>query len=424
MSKAGESMIKVKKLDCGITLIMENIPYVQSASLGIWSKTGSVDETKKYAGISHLIEHMIFKGTEKRSAKQIAEDVDKIGSHINAFTGKEATCYYIKTLASNIDKSIEILLDMFLNSVFAKNELEKEKHVIYEEMKMIEDSPEDDIHDIICELVFKGDPLSQTIIGTKSSLSRITGDSIKKYIFNEYTRNSVVISVAGKFNEEHLVKLIGGKLSGLNEAKSKKTCEYNPYTTSFKVKVKDIEQAHVCLGTRGVKLDDKNYYAFTVLNNIFGGTMSARLFQSIREDKGLAYSVYSASNSFIDMGVFSIYAAVSHDKARETVIAVRDELMKLKKDGISEDELSAAKEQLKGSYIFSQESVSGRMFSIGKNMTLLGKIFTPEEVIAGIDKVTRDDIEEVSEQINRFENYSAVLITNRRADLSKWMKEQ
>ena len=417
-------MIKARKLDCGVTLIMEHIPYVQSAAFGVWARVGSVDEKKNTAGISHLIEHMIFKGTEKRSAKQIAEDVDKIGSNINAFTGKEATCYYIKTLASNIDKSIDIVLDMFLNSVFDRNELEKEKLVIYEEMKMIEDTPEDDIHDILCELVFKGIPLAQPIIGTKSSLSRITGDGIKKYMRDEYTRDSIVISVAGKFDEEYLVSLVEGKLNSLGASKEKKPCPGAMYPTIFKVKVKDIEQAHICLGIKGVRLDDEKYYAFAVLNNIFGGTMSARLFQSIREDKGLAYAVYSSSSSFADTGIFSIYAAVSHEKARETVYAIKEELVKLKKGGVSESELSAAREQLKGSYIFSQESVNGRMFSIGKNMTLLGKIFTPEEVIAGIDKVTQDDIAEVSDQINNFEDYSAVMITNRRADLAKWMREQ
>ena len=414
-------MIKTRKLDCGVTLVMEHIPYVQSTSFGIWARTGSVDETKKTAGISHLIEHMVFKGTQNRSAKAIAKDADKIGSHMNAFTGKESTCYYIKSLASNIGQSIDIIMDMFFNSLFDEKELEKEKFVIYEEMKMIEDAPEDDIHDIICELVFKGAPLSQSIIGTRTSLSGITRNTIKKYIKNEYTQDSVVISVAGKFDEDEIACLIESKLSALQETKEKKVYTAAAYSPDFKVKVKDIEQTHICLATRGVKLDDKKYYAFIVLNNIFGGSMGARLFQSIREEKGLAYAVYSSSSSFVDMGIFSIYAAVSHDKAKEAVSAIKDELLKLKKDGVTEDELSTAKEQIKGSYIFSQENVNGRMFSNGKNMTLLGKFYLPEKVIASIDKVKMGDIEEAAALINNLEDYSGVLITNKKVDLKKWM---
>jgi len=414
-------MVKIKKLGCGVNLAMEFIPYVQSASIGIWTKTGAVDETGKTSGISHLIEHMAFKGTQTRSAKQIAEDVDKIGSSMNAFTGKESTCYYIKSLTSNIDKSIEIVLDMFLNSVFDKTELKKEKLVIFEEMNMIEDSPEDDIHDIICELVFKGIPLSHSVIGTRGVLSKITQGGIKEYIREEYSRDSIVVSVAGNFDESRIEALMDEKLYSLTETKSRKEYGDVPYSAGYKVKVKDIEQAHICLGTRGVKLDDERYYAFAVLNNIMGGSMSARLFQSIREEKGLAYSVYSSCSSFVDAGLYSIYAAVSQEKAEEAVLAIKDELLKLKKDGVSADELSAAKEQLKGSYIFSQENINSRMFANGKNMTLLGKVYLPEEVIAGIDNVGAEEIREVSDIINDFENYSGVLITNRKADLKKWM---
>jgi predicted Zn-dependent peptidase len=231
-----------------------------------------------------------------------------------------------------------------------------------------------------------------------------------------------VVSIAGKFEEEEIVNLMEEKLCNLKGAKEKKT--YNPvsYSPGYRVKVKDIEQAHICLATRGVKLNDEKYYAFAVLNNILGGSMGARLFQSIREEKGLAYSVYSSSSSFVDMGIFSIYAAVSHEKVKDTILAVKEELSKLKQDGVTVDELNTAKEQIKGSYIFSLENVNGRMFANGKNMTLLGKFYLPEEVIAGVDKVTMDDIEEVSLLINDVEDYTGVLITNRRADLKKWIQ--
>ncbi|MEL7655617.1 MAG: pitrilysin family protein, partial [Bacillota bacterium] len=268
-------MIINKKLNCGVRIVMEEIPYVQSVSIGIWVKAGSVDETAKNSGISHFIEHMLFKGTENRSAKKIAEDVDKIGGQINAFTGKEATCYYLKTLANNIDKAADILIDMFINSKFDEEEMEKEKRVVCEEIKMIEDSPEDDAHDIISELIFKGNPLSKSIIGTPKSLQGITRKDIKKYISDEYTRDNIVISVCGSFNQEHVCELFECKLTALSENKASKPFEEAAYKPSYKMKVKDIEQSHICLGLKGLSLDDDRYYSLVLLNNIMGGSMSS-----------------------------------------------------------------------------------------------------------------------------------------------------
>jgi predicted Zn-dependent peptidase len=412
-------MIINKKLNCGVRIVMEEIPYVQSVSVGIWVKAGSVDETAKNSGISHFIEHMLFKGTENRSAKKIAEDVDKIGGQINAFTGKEATCYYLKTLANNIDKAADILIDMFINSKFDEEEMEKEKRVVCEEIKMIEDSPEDDAHDIISELIFKGNPLAKSIIGTPKSLEGITRNMIKKYIADEYTRDHIVISVCGSFDPDHICELFDCKLMPLSDNKAPKAHEEMGYKPNYKVKVKDIEQSHLCLGLKGLSLDDGRYYSLVLLNNIMGGSMSSRLFQNIREEKGLAYSVYSMSSSFSTTGYFNIYAGVSHDKIKDAVIGIQDELKLLKKDGVTPDELETAKEQMKGSYIFSLENVNGRMFSIGKNMLLLNKIYTPEEVMASIDAVTMDDIQDVSGMITDIHNYSGVLISRNKVELKK-----
>ncbi len=412
-------MIINKKLNCGVRIVMEEIPYVQSVSVGIWVKAGSVDETAKNSGISHFIEHMLFKGTENRSAKRIAEDVDRIGGQINAFTGKEATCYYLKTLATNVDKAADILIDMFINSKFDEEEMEKEKRVVCEEIKMIEDSPEDDAHDIIGELIFKGNPLAKSIIGTPKSLDGINRDAIKKYISDEYTRDNIVISICGCFNQDHVCELFDSKLTELNSNKAEKVFEETEYKPNYKMKVKDIEQSHICLGLKGLPLDDERYYSLALLNNIMGGSMSSRLFQNIREEKGLAYSVYSMSSSFSNTGYFNIYAGVSHDKIKDAVIGIQDELKLLKTDGVTADELQTAKEQLKGSYIFSLENVNGRMFSIGKNMLLLNKIYTPEEIMAHIDTVTMEDIKNISEMITDIHQYSGVLIGRNKVDLKK-----
>jgi len=412
-------MIKTRKLKCGITVVMEQILYVNSVSTGIWVRTGSVNESPEIAGISHFIEHMMFKGTYKRSAKQIAEDVDNIGGQINAFTGKEATCYYIKTLASNLDKAMEILMDMFTSSLFDPLEMKRERKVIKEELKMIQDAPDEDVHDTICELVFKGNPLGNSIIGTPGSLNSITHDKIKDYIKKQYTKDSIVVSVAGNFDEKKVCKMIEGKLAGLNEEKTKVKYPSEKYEPSFKVKVKDIEQSHICFGTRSVKLSDDRYYAFSLLNNIMGGSMSSRFFQNIREQKGLAYSVFSMNSSFSKDGYYNIYAGVSHNKVKDCIQAVKDELESLKNEGVTISELSKAKEQLKSNYIFGQENVNGRMFSIGKSATLLGEIHTPEEVIAEIDNVTIEDVNEIKKYICDISNYSAAVITNNRIPLKK-----
>jgi len=412
-------MIVNKKLNCGVRIVMEEIPYVRSVSIGIWVKAGAVDETAKNSGISHFIEHMLFKGTEKRSAKKIAEDVDKIGGQINAFTGKEATCYYLKTLSDNIDKAADILIDMFLNSKFDEEEMEKEKRVICEEIKMIEDSPEDYAHDIISELIFKGTPLAKSVIGTPKSLQGITRKAVKRYIEEEYTRDNIIVSVCGSFDQDHVCELFDSKLIALKAHKTPKQHEDAEYKPRFKVKVKDIEQSHICLGLKGLAIDDDRYYALMLLNNIMGGSMSSRLFQNIREEKGLAYSVYSMSSSFSNTGYFNIYAGVSHEKVRDAIVGIQDELKLLARDGVTHEELETAKEQMKGSYIFSMENVNGRMFTNGKNMLLLNRIYTPEEVLANIDAVTLDDIREVSEIVTDIRNYCGVLIGRNQMDLKK-----
>ncbi len=410
-------MIINKTLKCGVRVVMEKIPYVQSVSIGMWVRAGSIDETPKISGISHFIEHMFFKGTEERSAKKIAEDVDKIGGQINAFTGKEATCYYLKTLASNVDQAADILLDMFLNSKFDEEEMEKEKRVVCEEIKMIEDSPEDDAHDIISELVFKGSPFAKSIIGTPKSLEGITSKVIHKYIKDEYTRDHLVVSVCGNFDEDHICELFENKLMNLSASKPSKAYETVANEPSFKVKTKDIEQSHLCLGLKGLALDDDRYYPLALLNNIMGGSMSSRLFQNIREEKGLAYSVYTMSSSFSETGYFNIYAGVSHDKVKDAIVGIKEELNMLKKDGITEEELQIAKEQLKGGYIFSLENVNGRMFSIGKNMLLLNRTYTPEQVMSSIDAVTLDDMRDISTLITDMNQYSGVLIGKKRINL-------
>ena len=414
--------IEIRKLDCGVRVVMETIPHVQSAAIGIWVKTGAVNETSKYAGVSHYIEHMMFKGTENRNAREIAADIDKIGGQMNAFTSKESTCYYVKVLKDNFEKGAEVLLDMLSNSLFDKIEMDKERQVICEEIKMIEDQPDDLAHDVVSEILFKGNPLGNSIIGTPSSLNRISRKVLTEYFDTQYTRDSIVVSVAGNINPDQVCTYLEDKFDKLGASKPVHENGYTPYEKKHKVIVKDIQQSHLCLATRAISLIDPRYYAFSVLNNVMGGSMSSRLFQNIREEKGLAYSVYSMLSCFSSDGYFNIYAGVSHDKIGAAIGGIREELEILGSQGITEEELSASREQLKSSYIFGQENVASRMFAIGKNLILLDRVFTTEEVLEGLNAVTMDDIEEVKKTLCDMSSYSAVAVTNKRINLKRMME--
>ena len=401
---------------------MEKSERVQSAALGIWVRAGASDEWDEVSGVSHFIEHMMFKGTKNRTAKQIAEDVDKIGGVFNAFTGKEATCYYIKTLSSNICKGAEILLDMLTGSKFDQEEMDRERQVICEEIKMVKDTPDDDVYDTISELVAGGNPLGRSILGTPESLAGIDRSRLVDYRDQMYARDSIVVAVAGNFDEEAIEAIFEDRLTSLRDKKPKKEIQLEPYQQSFNVKVRDIEQTHICLATPGIALDDPRYYAFVLLNSIFGGSMSSRLFQNIREQKGLAYSVCSMNLFSSYWGFFSIYAGVSPEKAEEALDAIHYELDTLRESGVTEEELAMAKEQMKSSYIFGLESVNSRMFSIGKNKLLLDRVYAEEEVLSSFDRVTREDIREVAEMIGDYSSYCGAAVTGRDFDLERIVK--
>lgn len=415
--------IRIKKLDCGVRVVTEKINHVNSAAIGIWVRNGAVDEYKEVAGISHFIEHMMFKGTKKRSARQIAEDIDKIGGQMNAFTGKEATCYYVKSLNTHLFDGAEVLLDMLNESVFDSHEMTKERKVICEEIKMIEDQPDDLAQDKVMEMVFRGSPLGNSVIGTPTSLKKITRPVITEYKKKTYTRDSIVVSVAGNIDEEKIYAYLEDKFEKLLPEKERAAMDIGQNAPDCKVIVKDIQQSHICMATKTIALDDPRYYSFAVLNNVMGGSMSSRLFQNIREEKGLAYSVYSMNSAFSTSGFYTIYAGVSHDRIGMAIDGIKEELDKLDKYGVTEEELSMSKEQLKSSYIFGQENVASRMFTIGKNLLLLDKVYTAEEVLEGIDQVSLESIDQIKHMICDTDNYSAVCVTDKRVNLKRMISK-
>ncbi|MDD6310521.1 MAG: pitrilysin family protein [Firmicutes bacterium] len=415
-------MIRVEKLKCGTTVILEKTDFVQSTAFGIWVKSGAMYEDDSVYGVSHYIEHMMFKGTKLRNAREIAEQVDNIGGVFNAFTGKEATCYYIKTLASNIYKGAEILIDMVTSSVFDQDEMDKERQVILEEIKMVKDTPDDDVYDTISELVNSGNALKNNILGSPESLAGINRDKMVDYYRTRYVTENLVVAVSGSFDEDEMIKYLEGKFDALGKIAPKDSYEMKPYVPKFDVKVKDIEQTHICLAVPSVSLDDDQYYTHVLMSNILGGSMSSRLFQTIREEKGLAYTVCSMNSFNSFTGFFSIYAGVAHENIGQTIEEIRNELNLFAEKGVTEEELERAREQVKSSYIFGLESVNSRMFGLGKNRLLLGKNYTAEEVLGGFDSVTSEDILKVAEMVGDITKYSGAAVTGAAFDLEGMIK--
>ena len=415
-------MLEIKKLSNGIRLIMDPVKEVESVTLGIWIKTGSLYEEKKYAGISHFVEHMMFKGTEKRTYSDISREIDRIGGSINAFTGKEATCYHVKLVSSKLFEGADVLVDMVENSVFPKEEMNKERYVIEEEIKMTLDSPEDLAHDLSTELIFKGNALGNSIIGTPSSLKRITQNVMRGYVKRRYTRDNIIVSIAGKFDEDEVVAYFEKQFEKLDSVADEISFVEAEYKPTIKVVQKDIEQCNLCMGLPTFGIDDSRYYPMQVLNNILGGTMSSRLFRNIREEQGLAYSIFSMFASYKGLGYFKTYAGLNRNKVEEAIKGIQNEISHLAKNGIEDDELEASREQLKAGFVFSQESTASRMLTNGRMAILLDRVVPIDEIISAYDSITKSEVENLISNISDFTKYSAVAVTGKeRLDLRRMM---
>jgi len=406
-------MFKKITLDNGLRIIIEQIPYVRSVSTGIWVGTGSRYENIEENGVSHFIEHMLFKGTKNRTAAEIADVVDSIGGQINAFTGKECTCYYTKTLDTHIDLAVDILSDMLFNSLMNEKDIDMERKVIQEEIGMYEDSPEELVHDIFSETVWNGDPLGFPILGTRDSLKKIDRSAILNYMNRTYTTDNTVISVAGSFDEDYLLKLINDKFGSWNSSNHYKTeVDKVPFKNEVCVKPKETEQVHMCLGFDAIEHGNNDMYTLLAINNIFGGGMSSRLFQKIREKKGLVYSIYSYPSSYIKTGLFTIYAGMNKEHLEEVIELINKETKLLCTKGIAKDELEKSKEQLKGSYILGLESTSSRMNSNGKSELLLQKINTQEDILSKIDSIEMNRVNEVIESVFNKKSFGFTAVGN------------
>lgn len=382
------------QLKNGLRVVMEKIPTCRSVSFGIWVKTGSRNERPELGGISHFIEHMLFKGTERFSAKDIAEQFDAIGGNVNAFTSKEYTCYYAKVLDEHLPIAVDVLSDMFFRSLFDTEELRKEKNVIVEEISMYEDTPDDMVHDLVSQAAYGEHPLALPILGTEEKLRSMGPDDLRNYMREQYTIENTVISVAGNIDERiiDLLEKYFGDFANRGQSKSLAAPEF---LGEMKYYRKKTEQNHICMSFPGLPVGSNLQYAMALLNNALGGGMSSRLFQEIREKRGLAYSVYSYHSSQADSGLFTVYAGTAPRQTKDVLDLTKEILHDVSVHGISESELSKGKEQLKGSLILSLESTGSRMNRLGKNELMIGRHYTLDEMIARIEAVTMDDVNQV-----------------------------
>ena len=386
-------MIHYKEFDNGLKLVINKMEGFVSASAGVLVKTGSFNESEKENGISHFIEHVMFKGTSNRSAFEISDHIDRIGAQINAFTSKEMTCYYTKSTGEHLEKSLEILSDIFFNSTFDPVELEKEKGVIIEEINMSEDTPEELLLDILAESYYGNSGLGQTILGPAKNIKRFTRDDVLNYMDKYYTADNVVISLAGDVDIDRAEKFVeenfAAKFKGLKSAPQVVASEFQNKNL---YKTKSIEQTHIGFAMKGFSMHDDMTDAFSIANTVLGGGMSSRLFQKIREELGLCYSVYSYASQYKDNGILEIYAGVNTEQRDLAVNAIIDEVKRFKKEGITEQEFIRGKEQMKSAFIMGRESTATQMMLYGKYMIYLNKLYDVNERLNKIEKITLDDV--------------------------------
>lgn len=393
----------------GVRILTEEIPHVYSVSIGFWVDNGSKNESENVWGISHFIEHMLFKGTKIRTAMQIAQELEDTGGSINAFTDKENTCFYARVLDIHTNKAIDVLSDIYLNSIFDENEIEREKQVVIEELKMYEDSPDDLSFDLLTEKIWEHHPLGHRIVGTEETIKAFSREKIINYMSENYTSDRLVITIAGNINHDDVVKQLEEKLSIIPEKKSSFSENLVEYKSNLIHRYKDIEQLHVCLGTKGTYITDSKRFHFAVLDSILGGGMSSKLFQEIREKKGLAYSIGSYELIYRRAGIFGVYAGISPNNLNDLVKSVMFELDQIKSGNLSEVDVHRAKEQLKGSLLLSLEAVRNRMMRLARNEIYFHRQITSQEIIDAVEKVDQKSIVELANDI--FDRKKISLVT-------------
>jgi len=403
-------MYRKDTLANGIRVVSETLPKSRSISIGVWVKVGSRHEASEIGGVSHFIEHMFFKGTGKRSAKDIAIEMDSLGGEMNAFTSQETTTYYAKVVDEHLPVVIEILADILLGAKFDPVEMEKERKVILEEIKGVEDTPDDYIHELFTNTVWPDNSLGRPILGTKDTIRALKHNDIISYIESNYGPREIVISVAGNFEHVRLIDLLNlhfGKLARGGVPKKEATPEF---TAAISVKKKQLEQVQLCIGCKGLHYTHEDRYAISALNTVLGNSMSSRLFQEVREQNALAYSIYSYVTSYRDTGLLTVYAGTDPSNALEVVQLVMKELRKIKEEGITPAEEQRVKNQLKGSLILSLESSNSHMSRLARQEIYFGKYLAIDDIIKGVEKVTAEQVHRLARHLFSPDNIALTIL--------------
>ncbi len=403
-------MVEKTVLSNGIQVVTEEIPSVHSVSVGVWVETGSRDEREDENGIAHFIEHMLFKGTRRRSARQMAKEIDAVGGVLNAFTSKEFSSFYAKVMAEHLPIALDLLFDLYLHSVFATEELEKERQVIVQEINMVEDTPDEYIHDLFSQSFWPRHPLGAPILGRLDTISLMDRRALKDFFSRHYLQIPPLIVAAGRLKHEDLLRPVEKALGKIRpQPKEKKNHPPRPHP-QIRVKNRQLEQVHLLMGTQGLAAVHPRRYVFTILNTLLGGGMSSRLFQEVREKRGWAYSVYSFVSSFVDSGLLGIYAGTGVPTLKRVLQVILREMARLADHSIRPKELRSAKDQLKGNLLLSLESTDSRMSRLAKNEIFFHRFIPTEEIIEGIEEVSAEEVCSLAQEIFRQDSLSLTVL--------------
>ena len=397
-----------RKIDNGMSVTFERLPYLHSATAGIWVHSGSANETAEQAGVSHFLEHLFFKGTKTRTTRQIMEPIESKGGHLNAFTSREYTCVYVRTLDKHIATGIEILADLIKNSTFS--DLEKEKNVVLEEIASIEDVPEDYAHDLLTRGMWPGHPLGRPVSGFEETVSKLELKDIQNYYKSWYRPRAMYFSIAGNFDENAVLDQVYSEFGGLQPSSSLKRGDAPEFKSGTEVFERDIAQNHVCLGFPASNVLDSRRYVYDILSSALGGGSTSRLFERIREKEGLAYSIYCFHSCFFSTGMLGVYAAMAPESFSNVIDMTFEEIRKFRDQPMTEAELELNREHLKGSMLMSLESTFNRMSRMAKSMIYYKRLLGIQEIIQALDAVTIDDVHQVAQETFRPDRCAMVVL--------------
>lgn len=398
-------------LDNGLTIVTEQMPWVRSVTVGIWVKTGSIYETDAQAGISHILEHMVFKGTSQRTGFEIVQAIEGVGGHINAFTSRELTCYYAQILDDHVDLALDILCSLVADPLLTKEDLEKEKLVVTEEIRHYEDTPHELIFDYFSKTMYGNHPLARPIMGSVDSVNAITQKQLADYRKARYTTDQIIVAATGNLDHDKLVKELSSRLTVETSNGDAKVDEIVAPAPAQDLIYRAVQGAHICRGVPGVSYASKRKMPILVLSNLLGGGMSSRLFQRIREKEALAYNIYSFMDTLRESGVFGVYVGTDPEKVNKVLSELEDEYSSILDDGLTEDEISRVKEQFKGNLMLGLEGTASRMFRLAKLEIYLKKFLTLDEVIAMINAVTVEDVAQLANAfLDNKRQYTAIIL--------------